>query len=97
MDPQQQFFKALAAMREGDLEGCESICQRLLGINPKEVNTLRLQAQVWHKRGELERAEAGFNPPSLSPVISPTPGRISEKYSLIRKIILPQNSLSSGH
>ena len=60
MDPQQQFFKALAAMREGDLEGCESICQRLLGINPKEVNTLRLQAQVWHKRGELERAEAGF-------------------------------------
>lgn len=60
MDPQQQFFKALAAMREGDLEGCESICQRLLGINPNEVNTLRLQAQVWHKRGELERAEAGF-------------------------------------
>jgi tetratricopeptide (TPR) repeat protein len=60
MDPQQQFFKALAALREGDLEGCESICQRLLAINPKEVNTLRLQAQVWHKRGELERAEAGF-------------------------------------
>ena len=60
MDPQQQFFKALAALREGDLEGCESICQRLLGINPKEVNTLRLQAQVWQKRGELERAESGF-------------------------------------
>jgi tetratricopeptide (TPR) repeat protein len=60
MDPQQQFFKALAALREGDLEGCESICQRLLAMNPKEVNTLRLQAQVWHKRGELPRAEAGF-------------------------------------
>jgi len=60
MDPQQQFFKALAALREGDLEGCESICQRLLAINPREVNTLRLQAQVWHKRGELPRAEAGF-------------------------------------
>ena len=60
MDPQQQFFKALAALREGDLELCESICQRLLAINPKEVNTLRLQAQVWQKRGELERAEAGF-------------------------------------
>jgi|TARA_B110000902_G_scaffold23940_1_gene26472 tetratricopeptide (TPR) repeat protein len=60
MDPQQQFFKALAALREGDLEGCESICQRLLAVNPKEVNTLRLQAQVWHKRGELARAEAGF-------------------------------------
>ena len=44
MDPQQQFFKALAALREGDLEGCESICQHLLRINPKEVNTLRLQA-----------------------------------------------------
>jgi tetratricopeptide (TPR) repeat protein len=60
MDPQQQFFKALAALREGDLEGCESICQRLLAVNPKEVNTLRLQAQVWHRRGELARAEAGF-------------------------------------
>ena len=60
MDPQQQFFKALAALREGDLESCESICQRLLAINPREVNTLRLQAQVWHKRGELARAEAGF-------------------------------------
>lgn len=60
MDPQKQFFKALAALREGDLEGCESICQRLLAINPREVNTLRLQAQVWHKRGELARAEAGF-------------------------------------
>ncbi|ETN92913.1 tetratricopeptide repeat protein [Gammaproteobacteria bacterium MOLA455] len=60
MDPQQQFFKALAALREADLESCESICQRLLAINPREVNTLRLQAQVWHKRGELARAEAGF-------------------------------------
>ena len=60
MDPQQQFFKALAALREGDLEGCESRCQRLLAINPKEVNTLRLQAQVWHRRGELARAETGF-------------------------------------
>ena len=60
MDPQKQFFKALAALREGDLEGCESICQRLLAINPREVNTLRLQAQVWQKRGELARAEAGF-------------------------------------
>jgi len=60
MDPQQQFFKALAALREGDLESCESICQRLLAINPREVNTLRLQAQIWHKRGELARAEAGF-------------------------------------
>ena len=60
MDPQQQFFKALAALRQGDLEGCESICQHLLRINPKEVNSLRLQAQVWHKRGELERAESGF-------------------------------------
>ena len=60
MDPQQQFFKALAALRDGDLEGCESICQHLLRINPKEVNSLRLQAQVWHKRGELERAESGF-------------------------------------
>jgi tetratricopeptide (TPR) repeat protein len=60
MDPQQQFFKALAALREGNLEGCESICQRLLAVNPKEVNTLRLQAQVWHRRGELARAEAGF-------------------------------------
>jgi hypothetical protein len=28
MDPQQQFFKALAALREGDLEGCESIQKR---------------------------------------------------------------------
>ena len=60
MDPQQQFFKALAALREGDLEGCESICQRLLAVNPREVNTLRLQAQVWQNRGELARAEAGF-------------------------------------
>ena len=60
MDPQKQFFKALAALRDGDLEYCESICQALLAINPKEVNTLRLQAQVWHRRGELRRAETGF-------------------------------------
>jgi tetratricopeptide (TPR) repeat protein len=60
MDPQKQFFKALAALRDGDLEHCEAICQALLAINSREVNTLRLQAQIWHKRGELTRAEAGF-------------------------------------
>jgi len=60
MDPQQQFFKALSALREGNLESCALICEQLLGINPQEVNTLRLQAQVWQKRGELQRASDGF-------------------------------------
>ena len=60
MDPQQQFFKALSALREGNLESCALICEQLLDINPQEVNTLRLQAQVWQKRGELQRASDGF-------------------------------------
>jgi len=41
MDPQQQFFQALSALRAGDLDSCESICKTLLSINPREVNTLR--------------------------------------------------------
>ena len=60
MDPQQQFFQALSALREGNLQRCEDICELLLGLNPREVNTLRLRAQVWERRGEHERAAAGF-------------------------------------
>ena len=60
MDPQQQFFQALSAMRGGDLDRCAQLCETLLGLNPREVNTLRLQAQVWERRGELSRAVAGF-------------------------------------
>ena len=61
MDPQQQFFQALSALREGNLQRCEDICELLLGLNPREVNTLRLRAQVWERRGEHER---GFKPSS---------------------------------
>ena len=60
MDPQQQFFKALSALREGDLQRCEAICETLLKLNPREVNSLRLRAQVWERRGDLERAASGF-------------------------------------
>ena len=60
MDPQQQFFQALTALREGNLDRCEEICERLLAINPREVNTLRLRAQVWERRGDLIKAEEGF-------------------------------------
>ena len=60
MDPQQQFFQALSALREGDLQRCEDICELLLDLNPREVNTLRLRAQVWQRRGEHERAAGGF-------------------------------------
>jgi len=60
MDPQQQFFKALSALREGDLQRCEAICETLLKLNPREVNSLRLRAQVWERRGDLELAASGF-------------------------------------
>ncbi|MDC0088532.1 sulfotransferase [Porticoccaceae bacterium] len=61
MDPQQQFFQALSALRAGDLDGCETVCKTLLAINPREVNTLRLNAQVLERRGELTLAVAEFN------------------------------------
>ena len=51
MDPQQQFFQALSALRAGDLAQCEKICDSLLALNSREVNTLRLRAQVWQRRG----------------------------------------------
>jgi tetratricopeptide (TPR) repeat protein len=60
MDPQQQFFQALSALRAGDLAQCEKICDSLLALNSREVNTLRLRAQVWQRRGELARAATGF-------------------------------------
>ena len=60
MDPQQQFFQALEALRNHDLDRCEQICGRLLTLNPREVNTLRLRAQLFERRGELEKAAAGF-------------------------------------
>ena len=60
MDPQQQFFKALSALREGDLQRCEAICETLLALNSREVNTLRLRAQVWERRDKPERAAKGF-------------------------------------
>ena len=60
MDPQQQFFQALEALRNHDLDRCEQICGRLLTLNPREVNTLRLRAQLFERRGDLEKAAAGF-------------------------------------
>lgn len=60
MDPQQQFFQALSALRAGDLDSCESICKTLLSINPREVNTLRLNAQVLERRGDLSSAVTEF-------------------------------------
>ena len=60
MDPQQQFFQALEALRNNDLDRCEQICERLLALNSREVNTLRLRAQVYERRGELQKAAAGF-------------------------------------
>lgn len=60
MDPQQQFFQALTALREGKLDRCEELCERLLTISPREVNALRLRAQIWERRGDLIKAEQGF-------------------------------------
>ncbi|MDB4076806.1 sulfotransferase [Porticoccaceae bacterium] len=61
MDPQQEFFQALTALREGNLDRCEEICERLQAINPRDVNTLRLRAQVFERRGDLIEAEQGFS------------------------------------
>ena len=61
MDPQQQFFQALSALRSGDLDRCETICASLLAINPREVNTLRLRGQLLERRGEMAAAAAAFN------------------------------------
>ena len=58
MDPQQQFFQALSALRSGDLDRCETICASLLAINPREVNTLRLRGQLLERRGEMAAAAA---------------------------------------
>jgi len=60
MDLQQQFFQALTALREGNLDRSEEICERLLVINSREVNALRLRAQLWQHRGDLTKAEQGF-------------------------------------
>ena len=60
MDPQQQFFQALDALRKNDLDRCEQICERLLALNSREVNTLRLRGQVFERRGDLDAAAAGF-------------------------------------
>ena len=60
MDPQQQFFQALSALRSGDLSRCETICASLLAINPREVNTLRLRGQLLERRGELAQAAVEF-------------------------------------
>ena len=60
MDPKQQFFQALTALREGNLDACEQVCDRLLAIDARDVNALRLRAQVWERRGDLSAAEQGF-------------------------------------
>jgi tetratricopeptide (TPR) repeat protein len=60
MDPKQQFYQALTALREGNLGACEQACDRLLAINAHDVNAMRLRAQIWERRGDLPRAEQGF-------------------------------------
>jgi tetratricopeptide (TPR) repeat protein len=60
MDPRERFFQALTALREGNLDSCEEACDRLLAINARDVNALRLRAQVWEHRGDLPKAEQGF-------------------------------------
>lgn len=60
MNPKEQFFQALTALREGNLSSCEQACERLLAIDARDVNALRLRAQVWERRGDLPKAEQGF-------------------------------------
>ena len=58
--PREKFFKALNALKMNELDRCEVLCRELLGLNAKEVNSLRLLGQVKHRQGELEAAERYF-------------------------------------
>ncbi|WP_019528146.1 tetratricopeptide repeat-containing sulfotransferase family protein [Dasania marina] len=60
-NPRETFFQALNAYKTGNIDEAEALCKKLLQINAKEVNTLRLYGQTQHKKGRLGEAEKAFN------------------------------------
>lgn len=60
MNPREVFFKALELVKQGHYTQAQPLCEKLLSINPKEVNTLRLLGQIQHRQGQLGQAEQRF-------------------------------------
>lgn len=55
-NPREQFLRALQAMQQGRLDDCEQIVDRLIALNPREVNAQRLRAQCELSRGAAAAA-----------------------------------------
>jgi len=60
MNPREAFFQALDAFKKRQLDTAEETCKKLLRLNPKEVNTLRLYGQIQAEREHKEEAEKAF-------------------------------------
>ena len=60
INPREIFFQALNNFKEGNIDLAESLCQQLLKLNPREVNSLRLYGQLQQKKGNLAEAEKAF-------------------------------------
>ena len=60
INPREIFFQALNAFKTGQVDESESLCKKLLQLNPKEVNTLRLYGQTQQHKGQLQEAEKAY-------------------------------------
>ncbi|MCR8923040.1 sulfotransferase [Dasania sp. GY-MA-18] len=60
INPREIFFQALNAFKTGQVDEAESLCKKLLQLNPKEVNTLRLYGQTQQHKGQLQEAEKAY-------------------------------------
>ncbi|MGH1373138.1 MAG: tetratricopeptide repeat-containing sulfotransferase family protein [Cellvibrionaceae bacterium] len=60
MNPREVFFKALNAFKQKQFEHAEELCKKLLKLNPREVNSLRLYGQIQVKHQLPQEAEKAF-------------------------------------
>jgi tetratricopeptide (TPR) repeat protein len=60
MNPREIFFQSLEHFKQGEFDAAQNGCQKLLAINPNDVNGLRLSAQIHHQKGNLDLARKSF-------------------------------------
>lgn len=57
INPREVYFQALNLYQQGNVDRAEQLCQKLLQVNAREVNSARLYGQILFRKGQLQQAQ----------------------------------------